>query len=163
MTARSKTMAPMDSNQKFDVLILEDDLELAEMLQAQLQTVYTKCRATIASDADEVVNEVGKVAGQGKHFYLIITDYTVLKRIKQKVSVEQSLVGMLQVSNPKPPVFLMSSADLKTIIKEHPDLEQHVDAYLKKPADTNAFLSTVGRLLNQYCDRRDKKGGKFDG
>ncbi len=144
-------MAPMDPNHQFDVLILEDDMEFAEMIEELLQTEYTGCQVTKVSDANEILTEIERIAEQGRHFYLVITDYTVLKKIKEDITVEQGLIALLNVSSPKPPVLLMSSADFKTILGEHPDLRQHVDAYLQKPVEWDPFLHKVTCLLNQYC------------
>ncbi len=145
-------MAPIDPNHEFNVLVLEDDKDVAGVVADALQTEYAKCQITTASDADEILTEIEKVAEQGKHFYLIITDYTVLKRIKEDVTVEETLLAMLQVSNPRPPVFLIIGTEFKTILQEHPDIEQHVDAYMKKPPEVGPFLDKVAYLLNQYCE-----------
>ncbi|WP_220091889.1 response regulator transcription factor [Helicobacter sp. 10-6591] len=135
----------MEENQTLEVLMIEDDVELAEILSD-----YLKKHNMNVTNYDEPYT--GMSAVNAKHFDVLLLDLTlpnldgleVCKRITKQKNI---------------PIIISSArGDVNDKVKA---LEEYgADDYLPKPYDPKELVARIHSLLRRYSKRNPKELGR---
>ena len=143
------------SSMKHKVLIVDDDVELANYISSELSRYF---KITIASNGREGLKELLSYSAEGRpigesDYDLVISDvmmpemdgFTMLRMIKTNINISHI-----------PVIMLTSKADVSNRLE---GLERGADAFLAKPFDMQELHMVIENLIHN----RQRLKGKFSG
>jgi two-component system, chemotaxis family, response regulator Rcp1 len=135
-----------DAVDRMEILLVEDNLEDANVTIQALRQGRVRCRVTLVCDGEEAIRFVrrDREFARAPKPDLILLDMLLPKKEGQQVLAEiRADVELMDI-----PVIVLTGSLVHRAILEAEEL--HVDGFVAKPVDLNKFIAVVKSLHRSW-------------